>query len=124
EEERLNRIKHAPELPPEKAIAWCLGEAGCELADVDVFAIGLDSPQKVLKDSLKAAARRTLRRRPGRTYRSEYEMYKRHQLFRGRLNRVLGIPRTETMDKWAERGRVAFVRHHLAHAASAFFLSP
>jgi carbamoyltransferase len=124
EEERLNRIKHAPELPPGRAIAWCLDQAGCELGDVDVFAIGLDSPRKVLADSLKAAVRRTLRRQTGRSYRSEYEMYKRHQLFRGRLNRFLGIPRTETMDEWLERGRVAFVRHHLAHAASAFFLSP
>ena len=125
EEERLNRIKHAPELPPAKAVAWCLAEAGCELEDVDVFAIGLDSPRTVLSDSLKAAARRTLTRTPtGRTYRSEYEMYKRHQLFLGRLHRVLGVPHSEALRDWVERGRVAFVRHHRAHAASAFFLSP
>ena len=125
EEERLNRIKHAPELPPAKAIEWCLKEADCELEEVDVFAIGFDNPRTVLTDSLKTAARRTLTRRPtGRNYRSEYEMYKAHQLFLGRLNPLLGLHGSKAIQESVRQGRVAFVRHHVAHAASAFLLSP
>src|SRR5687768_7824785 len=62
EEERLSRLKHAPQTPPTRAIAWCLEQAGCELWDVDVIAVGMDDPLKVLADNLADLAKRTLTR--------------------------------------------------------------
>jgi carbamoyltransferase len=47
EEERLNRIKHAPRMPALRSAAWCLGEAGCTIDDVDVIAIGMDPLQSL-----------------------------------------------------------------------------
>ncbi len=31
EEERLNRIKHAPRMLPQRAIQWCLDQVKCKL---------------------------------------------------------------------------------------------
>lgn len=42
EEERFNRIKHAPNMFPLKAIEFCLNTANITLADVDKIAIGQD----------------------------------------------------------------------------------
>ncbi|MBS1257935.1 MAG: hypothetical protein MAG551_00988 [Candidatus Scalindua arabica] len=43
EEERLNRLKHAVDIPAERAIEFCLNRAGITLDDVDYFAIGWES---------------------------------------------------------------------------------
>jgi len=43
EEERLNRIKHAPRMAPRLAIDYCLKQAGVKLEQVDYVAVGFDS---------------------------------------------------------------------------------
>ena len=43
EEERLNRIKHAPRMAAKLAMDYCLGRAGVALNQVDYVAIGFDS---------------------------------------------------------------------------------
>jgi carbamoyltransferase len=40
EEERFNRFKHSPRLPPLQAVRWCLSQAGIRMRDVDLFAVG------------------------------------------------------------------------------------
>ena len=114
EEERLNRIKHAPRMLPAKAIQWCLDQAGCELKDVDKIAIGFDHPNTIFRDNMLEKARRffkgkTILRNP----KEEYRYWKRHRYFLQLLNPYL-----------KQRDKVMFVRHHIAHAASSFFLSP
>jgi carbamoyltransferase len=114
EEERLNRIKHAPRMVPQRAIQWCLDRAKCRLDDVDVIAIGFDHPNTVLLDNMRTKVTRFLRRQPIlRTPREEYRYWKRHRYYLAQLNPYL-----------RRRDKVMFVRHHLAHAASSFFLSP
>jgi carbamoyltransferase len=125
EEERLSRIKHARETPPTKAIEWCLEQAGCELSDVDVIAVGFSDPLTILADNVADVARRTVtRRRYGRSLRREYGHYRRHKFLFGRLSAYLGASRIRDWKRLVRQGRLVFVRHHVAHAASAFFLSP
>ncbi len=114
EEERLNRIKHAPRMVPQKAIQWCLEMAKCKIEDVDVIAIGFDHPNTVLLDNIKTKVRRYLKRQEVlRNAREEYEYWKRHRYYLAQLDPYLKL-----------RDKVMFVRHHMAHAASSFFLSP
>ena len=114
EEERLNRIKHAPRMVPQKAIQWCLDMAGCKLEDVDVIAIGFDHPNTVFVDNMVTKLKRFARRQPNlRNAREELAYWKRHRYYLAQLDPYLRA-----------RDKVMFVRHHLAHAASAFFLSP
>ncbi len=42
EEERFNRFKHSPRVPPLQAIAYCLSEAGIPLERVDAMGVGWD----------------------------------------------------------------------------------
>lgn len=117
EEERLNRIKHADKMPPVKAIAWCLEQAGCTLDDVDVIAVGFSDPKTVFASTSRSIATRRLRREPVyRTLREEMRDLRLHRHQVSRLLDVLGIN--------AGSDKLMWVRHHLAHAASAFFLSP
>jgi len=114
EEERLNRIKHAPRMLPQKAIQWCLDMAKCRIEDVDIIAIGFDHPNTVLVDNMVTKARRFLRgQKVIRSPLEEIRYWKRHRYYLAQLNPYLKY-----------RDKVMFVRHHLAHAASSFYLSP
>lgn len=42
EEERFTRFKHAPRVPPLKAIEYCLSEGGIDLDEVDAIGVGWD----------------------------------------------------------------------------------
>ncbi len=113
EEERLNRIKHAPRMVPQKAIQWCLDQAGCTLNDVDVIAIGFDHPNTVFLDNLKTKTKRFLKRQKNlRSAHEEFQYWKRHRYYLAQLDPYL-----------KQRDKVMFVRHHIAHAASCFYLS-
>lgn len=105
EEERLNRIKHAPRMPAKLAIEYCLSVAGVTLKQVDYVAVGFDSAVRAAlgnlgKDNLLSDLNQAaLWLREG----SEYEKK---------------LP----LDGF-DRNRVIFVNHHRAHAASSFFAS-
>jgi carbamoyltransferase len=117
EEERLNRIKHAAFMPPAKAIAWCLEQAGCTVDDVDVIAIGFSNPRTLFTSGSRSIAARRLRRIPlHKTLRTEYRDLRMNKHYAAELYKTLGID--------AGSDKLVWVRHHLAHAASAFFLSP
>jgi carbamoyltransferase len=126
EEERFNRVKHAPQTAPTSAIAWCLEQAGCELSDVDVIAVGFSDPLTILAKNLASDARQTVTRRQySVSLRREYVDYLRHRLWFSRLGTYLaGASGVRHWKGLVRQGRLVFVRHHVAHAASAFFLSP
>jgi carbamoyltransferase len=105
EEERLNRIKHAPRIAPRMAMEFCLRTAGVTLDQVDYVAIGFDTAVRAafgnlggdsLLSSLNQAA---LWLRDGITYEKELPL--------------------EGVDK----SKIVFVDHHLSHAASSFYPS-
>jgi len=100
-EERMNRRKHSGDFP-KGAIAYCLAEAGLSLDDVDEVVHGFDyGPYRDFYglDPLSEALYR--------------EVYSRDALLALVRRDLPGFPET----------RVRAVRHHLAHAASAFYTS-
>ncbi|MCU0722650.1 MAG: carbamoyltransferase [Planctomycetes bacterium] len=88
EEERFNRFKYSPRLPPVQAMRWCLSEAGLRAKDVDLFAVGWEdgSAQK-------------------------------------RRKRIAWDALASRLPFDRKAPNVRFVRHHWAHAASAFYPS-
>jgi carbamoyltransferase len=113
EEERFTRVKHDTSFP-RRSIEYCLAEGNIRLEDVDhiglsrnpranlgrriAFALGSRAGRKMAADR-GGSLLKTLRAKTT-------------------VAESLGI-RTERL-----RARVHFVEHHLAHLASAFFVSP
>jgi carbamoyltransferase len=110
EEERFNRIKHAKEADwdnphqlPERAIRFCLKQAGLTARDIDHVAYSFDPK---------------LRRK---RYRAEWWGQKVEETFQLRLGQV-----QSAVEEFLGRSlgqRFHFVPHHLAHAGSAYFPS-
>ncbi|MGB0035904.1 MAG: carbamoyltransferase N-terminal domain-containing protein, partial [Candidatus Acidiferrales bacterium] len=110
EEERLNRVKYAAGLPV-RAIQYCLEQAGAKLSEVDHIAIPRN-PRARLRTKLRFAIRMP-----------------RFALERARvMARFAGIREdlASSFDVAPENITARFhrIEHHLAHLASAFFVSP
>ncbi len=113
EEERFNRVKHCAGFPA-LATAWCLADAGLTAADIDHVAIGRDP-----RANLGAKLRRTLRNPPSLSYlRSRVANAAQVQDVKSRLVEALGVPAGDL------RAELHHVEHHVAHASSAFHVSP
>jgi carbamoyltransferase len=113
EEERFNRVKYCAGFPVE-AIRFCLAEAGISAYDLDHVGISRNPSANLHKKVLFA-----LRRRPS------------FDLIRDRLSNAARVrdPKSALVEELgleATRLRAEFhnVEHHLAHMASAFFVSP
>src|ERR1700738_1750301 len=111
EEERFRRIKHWAGFPSQ-AIAYCLGEAGIRLSDVEHIAFNQDSRANLLRKVGYFIAKRpninlVLRR------------------LRNRRSRA-GIPALleQTFSGETIRAAIHPVEHHLAHLSSAFHVCP
>ncbi|MGH3807338.1 MAG: carbamoyltransferase family protein [Pseudonocardiaceae bacterium] len=96
EEERFIRRKHAYGAAPHNAVASCLHQAGLRFEDIDVIAHGWDMPELLARRNVAW---------PG----TDAEVME--LLFPSKL-----FPRTRDP-------QLIFVNHHLAHAASAYYLS-
>jgi carbamoyltransferase len=113
EEERFRRVKHWAGFPT-SAIRYCLAEAGAGLRDLDHVAINRDPKANLLKKALFSVASRPSL-----------------ELIRARLGNAARVrsPRgllAATFDADPSRlgARLHNVEHHLAHLASAFYVSP
>jgi carbamoyltransferase len=113
EEERFNRLKHVAGFPT-LAVAWCLEDAGLSVGDIDHVAIGRDP-----RANLRAKVVQTL----GRLRNPRYVADRMRS-----MSRVRGVKDdlAEALGTSVDGMRATFhnVEHHLAHAASAFFVSP
>ena len=117
QEERFTRKKHDSAFP-EKAVDYCLGEAGIKLADVDYVAF-YDKPflkfERLLETYLAFAPRGF------NSFRMAMPLWVKEKLFQKTLLR-------DEMKKWQPdfdwQKRLLFGEHHQSHAASAFFPSP
>ena len=112
EEERFLRSKHWAGFP-ENAVRYCLSEAGLKLSDVDVIAVNRDPSANVLRKVLFSVARR-----PG------------YAFIRDRLKNAtrIGDLRKDFEAAFPGemklfRGHIRNVQHHVAHLASAYYLS-
>jgi len=113
EEERFRRIKHWAGLPTE-AIRYCLAAAGIAIADVDRIAINRNPGANTLRKALFAFARR-----PGLAAIADRlkNAVKVHGV-RDDIAAALGVAPSSI------RASIDNIEHHLAHLASAFFVSP
>lgn len=137
EEERFIRVKQAPGYFPSRALRYCLDHAGIGLDEIDVIAYGWDADryrwrvplflarsflrQRLTPRSAPKTAPAPGRPRLGSAVISGLRSLLAFQPRTLRENIVLGLRNAGFVD-----GRVppiVFVRHHLAHAASAFYCS-
>jgi carbamoyltransferase len=113
EEERLNRVKHCAGFP-ELAARWCLQDAGLKPRDLDHVAIGRDP-----RANIGAKVIRTILTRPSPRYVMErFRNATKVRDVKSQVADALGVSSDEL------GAQVHNVEHHLAHAASAFFVSP
>jgi carbamoyltransferase len=113
EEERLNRVKHCAGFP-ELAARWCLKDAGLKPRNLDHVAIGRDP-----RANIGAKVIRTILTRPSPRYVMErFRNATKVRDVKTQVADALGVPADDL------RAQVHNVEHHLAHASSAFFVSP
>ena len=116
EEERLNRVKHTAAFPV-NSVDYVLAQAGVRLADVDVIAFNWNPFKAVVAELFKLAFApliylQILRNgRPPKSFRSILASFR----LKSTVNRLY---------HGEFKGRVIWVDHHLAHAASSYYLSP
>ena len=117
QEERFTRVKHDSTFP-DRAIAYCLDEAGIELDDVDAV-VFYDKPflkfERLLETYVAFAPRGFS------SFRMAIPLWLREKLFQKDLLRKKLKAISPDFD-W--QSRLLFSEHHLSHAASAFFPSP
>lgn len=104
QEERFSRVKHDPRMP-KLAFKYCLEEAGLTIRDVDCIAY-YENPSLKLGRQLWMGLPEVPPRRPDALFRLDAHRPERE------IREVLGFD-----------GRIEYVTHHEAHAASAFFYS-
>lgn len=107
EEERFNREKHTRAFP-DRAVAFCLDEAGIGMEDVDAVAFAHRAGTDFARGATDALRRLSPATLAGQAY-----------VDLGLVRKERGFAR-----RWGYRGPVVHVGHHQAHAASAFFASP
>jgi carbamoyltransferase len=117
QEERFTRKRHDSGFP-QRAIRYCLDEAGVGLGDIDQIAF-YDKPflkfERLLETYLAFSPRGF------RSFRMAIPLWLKEKLFQKKL---LADELAEISDIEGITERLLFTEHHLSHAASAFFPSP
>ena len=117
QEERFSRKKHDARFPAQ-AIAYCLVEAGIQLADVD-HVVFYEKPflkfERLLETYLAFSPHGF------GSFRVAMPIWIKEKLFQKKLLEQ-HLRQIEPGTDW--RSRLLFSEHHLSHAASAFFPSP
>jgi carbamoyltransferase len=111
EEERFRRIKHWAGFPSE-AIRYCLAEAGVSLTDVGHIAVNSDPKSNILRRLGYAVLQRPDFRLIADRLRNQQKRSSIEQEF------------AEAFPQERFEGQVHRVEHHMAHLASAFYVSP
>lgn len=108
EEERFNREKHTKAFP-DRAVEFCLRQAGMSIHEVDAVAFA----HRAGVDFARGAAD-ALRRMPLGAKRMAAQAY---------VDAMLWKKQRDFLRRWGYRGRTVNVGHHEAHAAAAFYPS-
>ena len=117
QEERFTRKKFDANFP-KLAMAYCLGEAGCGLADVD-YVVFYDKPFVKFERLLETYL--TYSPRGFSSFRMAVPLWLREKLFQKSL---IAGELEALCAKFDWQKRLLFCEHHLSHAASAFYPSP
>ncbi len=116
EEERFNRIKHTDEFPVH-AVDYVLAKGGIQLADVDVIAFNWNPYKSLLAEIFKIAIFPTI-------YLKILKYNKPPKNFRSILASIRLKKTFDELYPHQFKGKMIWVNHHLAHAASSYYLSP
>lgn len=116
EEERFSRNKHAVGEMPLNAINFCLRTAGIKPSDIDIVAYPWS--YQALLDKRAEYFWRTIFTKPSRAYKKFFKC-KRELAGQGKF--VNDILENSGFD--LKKAEIRWVEHHLAHAASTFYLS-
>jgi carbamoyltransferase len=114
EEERFTRVKHWAGFP-ERAIGFCLKEAGIGFEEVDHFAIGRDPKAKFFRKLLYLA------KNPAGSFGAVINRIgnsRKVSSLEHELSALSGLP------SHFFKNRINQIEHHRSHLASAFFASP
>lgn len=129
EEERFNKIKHSLHFPADRSIDFCLREAGLNLKNIDFIAVGYDRFTNVLKSDLVKKIFNIRKRIITSSLVGNKERINRQGLssllFSGSryfINYYQGFFKLPF--DFTDKKKVVYVRHHIAHCASAFYVSP
>jgi carbamoyltransferase len=116
EEERFTRKKHAIGDLPLNSVKFCLDFAGLKPQDVDIIAYPWSL--KILKEKRWEYFKRTIFNHPSRAYKKFFRTRK-------ELNDQLRLLRNTLIECGFDfsKVKIEWVEHHLAHAASSYFLS-
>lgn len=123
EEERFNRIKHSPHLGPNKSIFYCLKEGGITLSDIDYIAVGYDTFFNVVRSNLWEKLFTVINRSQTVNLFADKESSNVNfidSLVNFSLDYYQGL---HQLPFDYRDPRVKFIRHHIAHAASAYYVS-
>lgn len=127
EEERFNRIKHSTSLPPLKSIDYCLEAGGISLKDIDLIGLGYDSLQNIFRANFFQNFKTFVSRiRPTPFKATSYcSLTLRQRIQSGLLDYLTSYYHgLMKMPFSFNDKRVRFIRHHIAHIASSFYVSP
>ncbi|MBI4167343.1 MAG: carbamoyltransferase [Candidatus Aenigmarchaeota archaeon] len=108
EEERFNRIKHSPKAFPAKSISFCLKTAGIKLSDVDNIGFHFNPSYKNLFWKRKSQFLRGPEQLVGTPYLRAA---------------VFNFVNSGFKKNFNYSPKVEYIDHHMAHAASSFYLS-
>ena len=122
EEERLARVKHAPEMFPIGAIESCVEIGGLEIGDVDFFAYGWDAP-RYEGGEMAAFYQRLNRAHPPDPATRAWQTRNLAHFTRANLSGRLEAQLRRHIDP-AAAPELRFYPHHKSHAAQAFYGSP
>jgi len=116
EEERFNRIKHT-DVFPVQSIKYVLDAGGIEMSEVDVIAFNWNPYKSLIAEIIKFALVPI-------TY---YKVYRNTNPPKSFRSIAATFKLRKTINKHFPnqfRGKIIWVDHHLAHAASCYYLSP
>lgn len=116
EEERFTRHKHAVGQAPLQSIAFCLKTAGIKPSDIDIVAYPWS--YQALLDKRAEYFWRTIFTKPSRAYKKFFKCKRELSGQQKFVNQALGSAGFDL-----NKTKIQWVEHHLAHAASAFYLS-
>ncbi|MBI2617412.1 hypothetical protein HYW55_04720 [Candidatus Gottesmanbacteria bacterium] len=111
EEERFNRMKHSPRIPPYRATEFCLSQSKIHPNEIDYLAIGYRSPMiAYLLSTIENIKNRDFERivREAGAFAEYFIGLVRYKEW---LQKI-GVDFSKT--------KLSFIPHHLAHAASAY----
>ena len=118
EEERFVRLKHSPHLPPVNAMTFCLKEAGLRFEEIDCIAVGWRGPGsffvRALTEEIRNGRLKSATAAAAAAMDYGIQLLKMRAAFRRQFGDAGILTRKIP---WM------FVPHHMAHAASAYFVS-